>query len=214
MDVQVAPLQEQFESQAQQRTAALFGMWVFLATEVLFFGGLMVAYGAYRAWYPDGFAAGSHHLDVTLGTLNTAILIVSSFFMAVAIGAAREVERRMTLVFLILTALLGVCFICIKGYEWHTAIHDGFWPSNPESTAQPHGFRLFYSLYFIMTGLHALHLLIGVTLITIFTFRLWRQKVFSPNQNGITVLGLYWHFVDIIWIFLYPMLYLIERYAA
>lgn len=214
MEARVAPPQEQFESQAQQRLVALFGMWVFLATEVLFFGGLMVVYSSYRFWYEPGFAAGSHHLDVVLGTLNTAILIVSSFCMAVAISSARLLERRMTLIFLVLTALLGICFIGIKGYEWYTAIHDGFWPGNPESPTQPHGFHLFFSLYFVMTGLHALHLIIGVSLVSIFTLLLARQKTFQPNQNGITALGLYWHFVDIVWVFLYPMLYLIQRYAA
>lgn len=214
VEISVAPRQEQFESQSQQRLAALFGMWIFLATEVLFFGGLMVAYSAYRLWYPDGFAAGSHHLDVVLGTINTAILMVSSFCMAVAISAARELDRRMTLIFLACTALLGLCFLGIKGYEWHTAISDGFWPGNPESATQPHGFRLFYSLYFVMTGLHALHLVIGIGIISTCALLLWRQENFRPNQNGMTAIGLYWHFVDIVWIFLYPMLYLIQRYAA
>jgi cytochrome c oxidase subunit 3 len=214
MEANAAPLQEQFTSQAQQRLTVLLGMWVFLATEVLFFGGLMVAYAAYRTWYSAGFAAASHHLDFILGTLNTAILILSSFCIAVAISAARELERRMTLLFLGLTALLGICFVGIKGYEWHTAIHDGFWPGPVESLAQPHGFHLFFSLYFIMTGLHAVHLLIGIAFVSGIALALRRQKTFAPNQNKLTVLGLYWHFVDIVWIFLYPLLYLIERYAA
>jgi cytochrome c oxidase subunit 3 len=214
MEAHIAPLQEQFTSQAQQRHAALFGMWVFLATEVLFFGGLMVTYTAYRVWYPEGFAQGSHHLSVVLGTLNTALLIISSFCMAVAIATARQLERRLTLIFLALTAVLGLCFLGVKGYEWYDAIHQGFWPGNPETMAQPHGFRLFFALYFVMTGLHGIHLIIGISLISAISLNLARQKVFTPNQNRVTALGLYWHFVDIVWIFLYPMLYLIQRYAA
>jgi cytochrome c oxidase subunit 3 len=214
MEAEAAPIKEQFTSLAQQRLSALFGMWVFLATEVLFFGGLIAAYTVYRTWYGAGFAAGSHHLDFVLGTLNTAILIVSSFCMAIAIGAAREGVRKITVVCLVLTALLGVCFVVIKGYEWHTAIHDGFWPANPESPGQPHGLHLFFSLYFVMTGLHAVHLLIGITWVSATALMFSRQKIFAPNQNKMTVLGLYWHFVDIVWVFLYPMLYLIQRYAS
>jgi cytochrome c oxidase subunit 3 len=214
MEAEIAPLQEQFTSQAQQRTTALLGMWVFLASEVLFFGGLMVAYAVYRSWYSAGFAAGSHHLDFILGTLNTGILIVSSFCIAVAISAAREKERVMSVIFLAVTALLGIAFVCIKGYEWHTAIHDGFWPARAESPGQPAGLHLFFTLYFVMTGIHALHLIIGIVAVSIFAVKLGRQKIFAPNQNQITVLGLYWHFVDIVWVFLYPMLYLIQRYAA
>ncbi len=213
-ELEISPLQEQFTSQAQQRTAVLLGMWIFLATEVLFFGGLMVAYTVYRTWYPEGFAQGSHTLDVVCGTANTAILIVSSFSMAVAISAARVMERRLTVGFLVPTAILGACFIGVKAYEWYTAFRDHYWPGLPETGAHPHGFHLFYALYFIMTGLHGLHLTVGIVLVTIFAVRYARQKVFAPNQNSMTVLGLYWHFVDIVWVFLYPMLYLIERYAA
>jgi cytochrome c oxidase subunit 3 len=210
----VAPLQEQFTSRAQQRLAATFGMWVFLATEVLFFGGMLVSYTVYRLWYPAGFAAGSHHLDVVLGTLNTAILIVSSFCMAVAVSAARELNRPLTLICLALTVALGLTFLGIKGYEWVDAYRSGFWPGNPESAAQPHGFRLFFSFYYGLTGLHGLHMIIGLCFVTGFGVHWWRQPLFRPNQNQATVLALYWHFVDIVWIFLYPLLYLIQRYAA
>jgi cytochrome c oxidase subunit 3 len=214
MEAEVAPLQEQFTSQAQQRLASLFGMWIFLATEILFFGGLFVSYASYRFWYPQGFAAGSHHLDVVLGAIDSCILLLSSFSMAMAIGAARELDRQLTLVFLAATVFLGTCFLGIEGYEWHTEIHDGLWPGNPELSAQPHGFQLFFSLNFAMTGLHGLHVIIGISLLSIFAITLGRQKVFAPNQNRVTVLGLYWHFVDIVWIFLFPLLYLIQRYAA
>ena len=214
MEPHVAPLQGHFTSQAQQRRAALFGMWVFLATEVLFFGGLLVSYTSYRLWYPAGFIEGSHHLDVVLGTLNTALLIISSFLMAVAISAAREMDRRAAILFLTLAALCGLLFLGIKGYEWHDVITAGFWPGTAESTTQPHGLHLFFSLYFVMTGIHAVHLIIAVVIVSTFAVGYARQSVFVPNQNAITALGLYWHFVDIVWIFLYPMLYLLQRYAA
>ena len=207
-EVPLAPPEEQFVTAQQQRHAATFGMWIFLATEVLFFGGLLVVYSAYRIWYPNDFAIGSRHLDIVLGTLNTAILLTSSFLMAGAITAARLLDRRTTCLLLFLTAVCGAAFLAIKGYEWKTAISDGFWPA---LGAQPHGVDLFYSLYFVMTGLHGLHLLIGISLLVATSIRFLRGVSFSPNQNQITLLGLYWHFVDIVWIFLFPLLYFIGR---
>jgi cytochrome c oxidase subunit III len=200
--------QEQFVSAQQQRVAVTLGMWIFLATEVLFFGGLLVIYSAYRTWYPHDFATGSRHLDILLGTFNPAVLLTSSFLMAGAVTASRLQDRRTAFLLLLLTAGCGTTFVAIKGYEWHTAISDGFWPV---SLAQPHGVDLFYSLYFVMTGLHGLHLLIGISLILATAFRSRRDASFAPNQNQITLLGLYWHFVDVVWIFLFPLLYFIGR---
>ena len=207
-EASLSPPQEQFSTSEQQREAALFGMWIFLATEVLFFGGLLVIYSAYRNWYPHDFANGSRHLDIMLGTLNTAILLTSSFLMAGAITAARLFDRFATCLLLFLTACCGVAFLAIKGYEWHSAIGDGFWPGG---SSQPHGVDLFFSLYFAMTGLHGLHLLIGISLLVGTSIHLLRGTSFSPNLNQITLLGLYWHFVDIVWIFLFPLLYFIGR---
>jgi cytochrome c oxidase subunit 3 len=210
------PLAEQFVSAAQQRHAARFGMWIFLATEVLFFGGLFLAYFVYRHWYYQEFVAGSRHLDIVLGTLNTAVLLTSSFFMAGALTAAEKFDRRATLTLLSLTALLGLAFLGIKGYEWHDAAREGFWPGEKWITSgQPsHGVRLFYSLYYVMTGLHGVHLIIGITAISVFIWRLARLRPFAPNQNQLIILGLYWHFIDIVWIFLYPLLYFIGRSSS
>ena len=204
----LAAHQEQFVSAQQQRDAVTLGMWIFLATEVLFFGGLLVIYSAYRTWYPHDFVTGSRHLDILLGTLNTAILLTSSFLMAGAVTAARLQDRRTAFLLLLLTAGCGTAFLAIKGYEWYTAIAGGFWPTD---SSQPHGVDLFYSLYFVMTGLHGVHLLIGISLILATAFRFRRDASFAPNQNQITLLGLYWHFVDVVWIFLFPLLYFIGR---
>ena len=209
----IASPQEQFATAEQQRQAVTLGMWIFLATEVLFFGGLLLIYSAYRIWYPQDFATGSRHLDFTLGTINTAVLLTSSFLMAGAVTAGRRQDRRATIALLVLTAALGIVFLCIKGYEWHAAINDGFWPGTKgiSSTNSVHGVRLFYSLYFTLTGLHGLHLLVGIVFVSVLALKLVRSQTFAPNQNRLTLLGLYWHFVDIVWIFLYPLLYFIGR---
>ena len=206
----LAPPAEQFVSSTQQREAATLGMWIFLATEVLFFGGMLLAYSAYRIWYFADFRFGSRHLDFLLGTTNTAIILTSSFLMASAVSAGRLLDRRNTVILLVATAILGAVFLGIKGYEWHTAIDDGFWPANTSSNA-PRGVHLFYSLYFGLTGLHGLHLFIGIGILSGTALRFSRLPTFRPNQNYLTLLGLYWHFVDIVWIFLYPLLYFIGR---
>jgi cytochrome c oxidase subunit 3 len=204
---------EQFVSAEQQREAATLGMWVFLATEVLFFGGLILAYTVYRIWYPHDFSFGSHHLDFRLGTINTAVLLASSFFMAGAVTAGKLSDRRVTVALLALTALLGIVFLGIKGYEWHGAIHDNFWPGTvwPATETRPPGVHLFFALYFVLTGLHGLHLFIGCALVSGTAVRYARSRIFKPNSNYLTLLGLYWHFVDVVWIFLYPLLYFIGR---
>ena len=211
-EIPLVPVQEQFVDADQQREAATLGMWIFLATEVLFFGGLLLAYSVYRHWYFADFCQGSRHLDFLLGTTNTAILITSSLFMSGAITAGRLDNRRPAIGLLALTAFCGLAFLCVKGYEWHIAISDGFWPSNPKPGV-PHGEHLFYSLYFCLTGLHGLHLLIGVGFLTGTALRFAQLSSFRPNQNYLSLLGLYWHFIDIVWLFLYPLLYFIGRWS-
>jgi len=208
--ISTTPIEEQFVDADQQRESVIFGMWIFLATEVLFFGGLLLAYAAYRHWYFANFSQGSRHLDFLLGTTNTAILIISSFFMSGAITATRLERRRAAVLLLTLTGLCGLLFLGIKGYEWHTAITDGFGPATATSNV-PHGEHLFFSLYFCLTALHGLHLFIGTAFLLGTAFGFARQPVFRPNQNYLTLLGLYWHFVDVIWLFLYPLLYFIGR---
>lgn len=203
-------IEEQFVSGEQQDHAVTLGMWVFLATEVLFFGGLLIVYSVYRSWYPHEFAEGSRHLDFALGTLNTAILLFSSFLMAGAVTARRLSDRRTTVNLLILIAICGMTFLTIKAYEWHIAIQEGRWPGNA-SSPHPHGMVLFYSLYFALTGLHGLHLLIGIVAVLVMAARCRNGSPLIFLQNPLKLTGLYWHFIDIVWIFLYPLLYFIGR---
>jgi cytochrome c oxidase subunit 3 len=213
---QSAALAHQFDDLAQQREAATLGMWTFLITEILFFGGLFLVYSVYRTAYPDAFAAGSHELIIWAGTTNTAVLITSSLTMALAVHSAQTGNRRLLLLFLVATIALGCVFLGIKAYEYYTEYVERHVPGlNYAFEAQY--FRtaqIFFSLYFIMTGLHALHMIIGIG---IMLFMLWwsaRGGITPEYYNPIEISGLYWHFVDIVWIFLFPLLYLIGRHAS
>jgi cytochrome c oxidase subunit 3 len=206
--VLVAP---QFDDLVQQYEASRLGMWAFLLTEVMFFGGLFVAYTVYRTAYPAGFMAGSQHLEVPLGTLNTAVLISSSLTMVLAVHAAQVGHRHLLSRFLLLTMLLGLVFLGIKGYEYWQKYHDSLVPGVRFHYAGPHAAQveLFLILYFVMTGLHALHMLIGLGLLAVLVVLTWRGVFSTDYHTPVEVIGLYWHFVDIVWIFLYPLLYLI-----
>jgi cytochrome c oxidase subunit 3 len=206
-------LAHHFDDLEQQQEAATLGMWVFLATEVVFFGGLFLAYIVYRTWYPEAFSAASHHLDVPLGAVNTAVLITSSLTMALAVHAAQIGHRRSLIIFLLVTTVLGLVFVGIKAVEYadkfehHLVPGLAFvWEGTPE-LARPA--QIFFALYFAMTGLHALHMVIGVGIMLVMAWLSYRGW-FSPEYySPIEVSGLYWHFVDIVWIFLFPLLYLI-----
>ena len=192
----------QFDSTLEQREAALLGMWVFLATEVLFFAPLFFGYVHGRVYQPEAFVAGSHHMHLVLGTLNTALLLTSSFTMALAVQCSRTGKTRPLARFLVLTALLGAAFLAVKGFEYAAE-----WSEAAKATG---GEARFYFLYFAMTGVHALHLAIGIGVIGWLAVR---AKGFSSAYYApVEVTGLYWHFVDIVWVFLYPMFYLLERY--
>ena len=205
---------EQFESAQRQRESVELGMWVFLATEIMFFAPLFLGYGYGRWAFPEAFAAASRHTDVVIGTINTAILLTSSLMMAIAVRASKLQQRRATIIFLILTAALGLTFLVLKGVEYHDEWLEHLipWLDFRFEPAQRAGAGLFYFLYFGMTGLHAIHLTIGVTVVCIFAVRAYRQGV-APLRNQIEVSALYWHFVDSIWVFLYPMIYLLERHG-
>jgi cytochrome c oxidase subunit 3 len=185
-----------------------FAMWIFLATEVLFFGGLFLCYAVYRMTYPEAFAAGSETLDAKLGTLNTAILLTSSLSMAFAVKAARDSKKLRCVISLLMTFLLGSSFLIVKLFEYREDFKKGLYPGEHLGLSNQNGLAIFYSIYYSMTGLHALHLTIGVSVIAFFAVRRLKNRA-TPNQ--IEVLGLYWHFVDLIWVFLYPLLYLIGR---
>jgi cytochrome c oxidase subunit III len=208
-------LAHQFDSLAQQNEASTLGMWVFLVTEVLFFGGLFATYLVYRSWYGEAFAAASHELDVVLGTVNTAVLITSSLTMALAVHAAQIGERHRLLLWLVLTTVLGAVFLGIKSVEYS---HKFVEHHVPGSTFQFEGehFRhaqIFFSLYFVMTGLHALHMIIGIGIMLVMIWWSWRGTITPEYHSPIEISGLYWHFVDIVWIFLFPLLYLIGRHV-
>ena len=208
-------LAHQFEDLDQQTEASTLGMWVFLVTEVLFFGGLFTVYLVYRNWYPQAFAVASHELDVVLGTVNTAVLITSSLTMALSVHAAQLGQRKPVLLFLIATMLLGSVFLGIKGVEYYHKFAEHHVPG-PAFQFEAEHFRnaqLFFSLYFIMTGLHALHMVIGIGILLVMFWWSWRGTITAEYYSPIEISGLYWHFVDIVWIFLFPLLYLIGRHA-
>jgi cytochrome c oxidase subunit III len=205
-------LKHHFENMEQQKEAGTLGMWVFLLTEIMFFGGLFLAYVIFRTKYFDGFAHGSGELDVTLGAINTAVLILSSLTMALAVYYSQTGNRRLLIFFLFVTLILGLAFLGIKAeeyshkFEHHLFPGPGFqWSGAPGLGDQV---RLFLWIYFAMTGLHALHMIIGAVMLLFLIYFAWRGK-YSPEYHAPVELGgLYWHFVDIVWIFLFPLLYL------
>jgi cytochrome c oxidase subunit 3 len=191
-------------------------MWVFLLTEILFFGGLFLAYTVYRHAYPSAFMAASHQLDVTLGTINTAVLIGSSLTMALAVHAAQTGSRRLLVIFLLATIALGCVFLGIKATEYVHKFAEYHVPG-PSFRFEPKYFReaqIFFSLYFVMTGLHALHMVIGIAVMLVMVWRAARGGFSPAYYVPVEVTGLYWHFVDIVWIFLFPLLYLIGRHGV
>jgi cytochrome c oxidase subunit 3 len=207
-----AALAHQFEDLEQQHEAAGLGMWVFLATEVMFFGGLFAGYALYRNLYLPGFAIGSHHLDAAIGATNTAVLICSSLTMALAVRAAQLGRRKTLMAFLISTMLLGLAFVLIKVLvEWRHDYLEGFAPGLNFTFAGPHAkpVELFFCFYFLMTGVHALHMVVGMGILSVLLVLAWKGRFGPERYNAIETMGLYWHFVDIVWIFLFPLLYLI-----
>jgi cytochrome c oxidase subunit 3 len=199
----------------QQIEANTLGMWLFLVTEVMFFGGMFLAYIIYRGAYSQAFAEASHHLDIYLGTTNTVVLLCSSLTMALAVRSVQLGQRKAAVAFLFLTLILGLTFLSIKGLEYYHKYEEHLIPGSSfmyEGEANPHYAQLFFILYFVMTGFHALHMIIGAGLIIFFMLRIW-QRAFPPeNYVPVEMLGLYWHFVDIVWVFLFPLLYLIGRH--
>jgi cytochrome c oxidase subunit 3 len=206
-----AAVAHQFEEMPQQREASALGMWVFLVTEILFFGGMILGYTIYRAAYSETFAAASRHLDIVLGTANTAVLIGSSLTMALAVHASEIGSRRLLVLLLAVTALLGAVFLGVKVVEYGHKFEEHLVPGRgfDFSKFQDPSAALFFSFYFTTTALHALHLLIGIGAVLVVAALAWRGRFSADYYNPVEVTGLYWHFVDIVWIFLYPLLYLI-----
>jgi cytochrome c oxidase subunit III len=208
-------LRMQFDTAAQQQDAATLGMWIFLITEVMFFGGMFTAYTVYRRWYPLAFATASNTLGLAVGAANTAVLLCSSFTMALAVRAGQLGRRNLIVLFLILTLALGGVFLGVKAYEWNQKFQEHHVPGASfhfEGAPNQGQVQLFFSLYFAMTGLHALHMVVGVGILSVLILRARRGRYSAEYYTPIDIAGLYWHFVDIIWIFLFPLLYLIDRH--
>jgi cytochrome c oxidase subunit 3 len=218
-------LEEQFENLEHQHEAASLGMWVFLATEVMFFGPLFLGLGAYRYAYGEAFERASEKLNWIIGGVNTVVLLVSSLMMVLAVHSAKVGKQKHLVMFLILTILLGTCFLCLKGLEYYIDYRDNLIPGwrfdpdewvreqhlGPEQVPQV---KLFLMFYWIMTGTHALHVTIGIAVVACMAF-LARRGHFSPvYYTPVDVTALYWHFVDTVWIFLLPMLYLLGTHTG
>jgi cytochrome c oxidase subunit 3 len=205
-------LAHQFEDLHQQLDSSVLGMWVFLITEIMFFGGLFAGYAIYRSAAPEAFAAASHHLDITLGGFNTIVLIFSSLTMALAVRAAQLGNNKSIFNYLLATLVLGTVFLVVKAFEYHHKFVDHLVPGftfqwADAATAQ--GAQMFYCFYFAMTGMHAIHMIIGAGLLIYFLIQARKSRYHSEYYGPVEIMGLYWHFVDIVWIFLFPLLYLI-----
>jgi cytochrome c oxidase subunit 3 len=218
-------LEPQFDDREQQKDASTLGMWIFLATEVMFFGGLIAAYFVYRATSPREVALASRHLYLWLGCLNTVVLLGSSLTMALAVRSAQLRQHRDLLIFLGLTMALGTAFLGIKAIEYTSEYREELIPGwnfrVPEhDLAQvqsqgldPRKMEMFFVLYFFMTGLHAFHLIVGISVVGVMALLAYRRWFSGGGATQIEVTGLYWHFVDIVWVFLYPFLYLIDVHS-
>lgn len=213
-----------FATEQQQRDSASFGMWIFLATEVMFFGGLFCAYLIYRLKYFADFGAASTSINAKLGGANTAVLICSSLTVVLAIWAAQTSRRALMVGMLVLTMLFGLTFLGIKGIEYKDKFEEHHVPgasfrfehqpipSHPDQYAEPRHAEIFFALYFIMTGLHALHMVVGLGIFSWLLWAAWKGRFTPEYHTPLEIGGLYWHFVDIVWIYLFPLLYLIDRH--
>jgi cytochrome c oxidase subunit 3 len=234
MITDAAHVAHHFDDAEQQYAAANLGMWLFLATEILFFGGLFAGYAQYRYWYADEFVVGSHRLDIRLGAINTAVLLTSSLTMALAVRAAQTNDRRGSVRLLALTIVLGSVFLGVKAYEYYHKYDENLIPGrtfslstghhdNGDATAHDSSrgaaeareidegpVEIFFSFYFAMTGLHAAHMVIGIAVLGVLLAAARRGAFSSDYFTPVEMTGLYWHFVDIVWVFLFPLLYLIR----
>jgi cytochrome c oxidase subunit 3 len=190
-------------------TGARLGMWLFLLSEILLFGGMFILYSAYRYKNPIDFHHASLELEVILGTANTLILLTSSLTMATSIAAIQKGQRRLSSWLLLATMILGLLFLMNKGMEWGTKVHHGIYPGSPTLLSRPKGEILFFGLYYVMTGLHGLHVLVGIGILFVMWVLVCQGKIDRTRFVSLENSGLYWHLVDIIWIFLFPLFYLI-----
>jgi cytochrome c oxidase subunit III len=209
-------LMHHFEDLGQQKEASALGMWLFIAQEIMFFGGLFLIYTVYRTLNPHAFAAASAHLDWKLGAINTAVLIGSSLTMAMGVHAAALGRRKAIAGWLVLTIVLGLVFLGVKVVEYAQKFEHHLVPGPHFAFEGPqaHAAEVFFSLYFAMTGLHALHMIVGIPILASLAVMAWRGHFSAEYHTPVELTGLYWHFVDIIWIFLFPLLYLLGAHQA
>lgn len=204
-------LQHHFTTLEQQFDASKIGMWLFLVTEILLFGGLFTLFAYWQARYPEAFYVAHHHLDKVLGAVNTVVLLVSSFTMVMAVWAAQTDRRKETVRYLLLTIALAGVFLVIKYFEYSHKYHEGLLPGiywSYEAAQYPQE-KVFFGMYFLMTGIHALHVIIGMGILAWVARRAARGEFSSRYYTPVEIAGLYWHLVDMIWIYLFPTLYLI-----
>lgn len=206
----ILELREQYSTPEQQRDTASVGMWVFLITEVMLFGGLFTAYTVYRILFPHDFDIGSSEMETTLGAINTAVLICSSFTMALAVYSAEIGKEKLLMLFLVLTMVIGMLFLGIKFTEYYDHWRDhkvpGFWFE--QTVGNTAHVQMFFVFYFIMTGLHAVHMIIGISILSVLLFRAVLGQFTAGYHTPIDLGGLYWHFIDIVWVFLYAIFYI------
>ncbi|HEX8948013.1 MAG TPA: cytochrome c oxidase subunit 3 family protein [Dissulfurispiraceae bacterium] len=190
-------------------TGAKYGMWFFLFTEILFFGGMFLFYSVFRERFPDGFHAAAREENLLLGSINTAVLLTSSLFIALSISAIKKGSSRLSYTLQAATVALGIVFLIIKYFEWSEKIGRGIYPSSPLLLKLGKGEILFFNLYYVMTGIHALHVFIGIVVISVMVFFTVRGSIHMRSFTKLENTGLYWHLVDIIWIYLFPLFYLV-----
>ena len=195
--------------QAADRTGKKVGMWLFLYTEIMLFGGLFVIYANYHHRYIEEFADGGAALNLVVGTLNTVLLLASSFTVAASISALRKGTHRIAVVFLGASILMGLLFLVNKYFEWSEKFAHGIYPGSPELGEGPHGLTIFYGLYYTITGLHGLHVLIGLGVLTVCSTLILTGRIHKEEDIVLENSGLYWHLVDLIWIFIFPLFYLV-----
>jgi len=224
-------LHHHFDDMDQQREATTLGMWAFLATEIMMFGGLFLAYTLYRWSFGNAYVIGSQHMNWQMGAFNTGVLLVSSLTMAMAVHAAALRDKKKLNIFLVVTFILGAAFLVVKYFEWSHDYHIGLVPGlawnyydRPDNVKElldlreagvsPENIKLFFVIYFCMTGLHAIHMIIGLIMLATFLLMNRKNAFTTGNDQPIEIGGLYWHLIDIIWVFLFPLLYLIGGIKA
>lgn len=190
-------------------TGGKLGMWLFIFSEIMLFGMLFLLYAVYRSENAAAFHLAAGNMDTAIGTINTAVLLTSSLFVALSLHAIREGRKRLSELFLAVTIVLGISFLVIKSFEWLAHIHNGFYPGSPELLHLGKGGIMFFGLYYIMTGLHGIHVFIGVSILSVMLVLIHTERINKDRFRALENAGLYWHLVDIIWIFLFPLFYLI-----